>query len=61
VLHYLTVMGHVEGQEWKDFSEDVLYRDYYSLSVGKKLLVLQILCDHALECADMRASRILIS
>lgn len=55
VLHYLTVMGHVRGQEWKGFSEDVLYRDYYSLSVGKKLLVLQILCDHALECADLRA------
>ncbi|KAF7850519.1 hypothetical protein BT93_L5436 [Corymbia citriodora subsp. variegata] len=55
VLHYLTVMGHVRGQEWKGFSEDILHRDYYSLPVGNKLLALQILCDHALECADVRA------
>lgn len=48
-------MGHARGQEWKGFSVDVLHRDYYSLSVGKKLLILQILCDHALECADLRA------
>ncbi|XP_057955808.1 DDT domain-containing protein PTM isoform X2 [Malania oleifera] len=55
LIHYLTIMGYVEGPEWKGFYADVLDREYYSLPVGRKLLILQILCDDVLESAELRA------
>lgn len=54
MLHYLTVMGHVKGLEWRWFFDAVLERDYYSLSAGRKLLILQILCDDVLESTELR-------
>ncbi|GMH11112.1 hypothetical protein Nepgr_012953 [Nepenthes gracilis] len=55
LVHYLMVRGYLNGDEWKGFCVDVLQKDYCSLSVRKKLLVLQILCDDALESAEIRA------
>lgn len=55
VLHYLTVTGYMKGPEWRSFSDGVLEKDYYSLPAGRKLLVLQILCDEVLESTELRA------
>ncbi|KAL2937545.1 DDT domain-containing protein PTM [Bienertia sinuspersici] len=54
LVHYLMVMGHLNQKEWKGFYIDVLQKDYCTLSVGMKLMVLQILCDDALDTSDMR-------
>uniref|UniRef100_A0A2P2JY60 DDT domain-containing protein PTM n=1 Tax=Rhizophora mucronata TaxID=61149 RepID=A0A2P2JY60_RHIMU len=54
LVHYLTIMGHVKGLEWEEFYDDLLKREYYSLPVSKKLLILQILCDDVLESAAIR-------
>jgi hypothetical protein len=51
---YLTVMGYTKGPEWKGFFDEVLVREYYSLPAGKKLMILQILCDDVLESAEIR-------
>ncbi|GMG98484.1 hypothetical protein Nepgr_000324 [Nepenthes gracilis] len=55
LVHYLMVMGYLHGNEWKGFYVEVLEKDYCFLSVEKKLMVLQILCDDALESAEIRA------
>uniref|UniRef100_A0A803QKU9 Uncharacterized protein n=1 Tax=Cannabis sativa TaxID=3483 RepID=A0A803QKU9_CANSA len=55
MVQYLTIMRYTKGPEWKGFYEEVLGRDYYSLSVGRKLLILQVLCDDALDSAELRA------
>ncbi|KAJ0083367.1 hypothetical protein Patl1_30508 [Pistacia atlantica] len=55
VVHYLTLMGYTKGPEWKGFYNDALEREYYSLSTGRKLMILQILCDDALDCGEIRA------
>ncbi|XP_022752616.1 DDT domain-containing protein PTM-like isoform X2 [Durio zibethinus] len=49
------LMGYARGPEWKRFYKDVSKREYYSLPVIRKLMVLQLLCDDVLEYAEMRA------
>jgi len=55
LVHYLMVMDRLNGDEWKGFYTDVLEKDYCTLSVGTKLMVLQILCDAALDTEEIRA------
>nr|XP_043608955.1 DDT domain-containing protein PTM-like [Erigeron canadensis]XP_043608956.1 DDT domain-containing protein PTM-like [Erigeron canadensis] len=55
VVQYLMTMRYAEGEEWKDFYVNVLGKDYYTLSAGRKLRVLQILCDDASNSAELRA------
>lgn len=55
LVHYLMIMGHLNRKEWQGFYIDVLQKDYCTLSIGTKLMVLQILCDDALDAAEIRA------
>ncbi|PIA54807.1 hypothetical protein AQUCO_00901001v1 [Aquilegia coerulea] len=55
LVEYLVVMGYAKGPEWKGFYTVVLDGEYYSLSVTKKLMVMQILCDDVMESAELRA------
>ncbi|GJZ22787.1 DDT domain-containing protein PTM [Tanacetum coccineum] len=55
IVQYLTSMRYAEGPEWKEFYVTVLEKDYYTLSAGRKLTVLQILCDDASNSAELRA------
>ncbi|MBN8157046.1 hypothetical protein J0J30_23915, partial [Vibrio vulnificus] len=54
LLHYFTMMGYAKGHEWKGFHDDLLKRGYFALPVTWKLKILQILCDDALDCAELR-------
>ncbi|XP_071685524.1 DDT domain-containing protein PTM-like isoform X2 [Rutidosis leptorrhynchoides] len=54
VVQYLTTMRYAEGPEWKEFYSNVLEKDYYSLSAGRKLTVLQLLCDDASNSEELR-------
>uniref|UniRef100_A0A5B6ZD09 DDT domain-containing protein PTM n=1 Tax=Davidia involucrata TaxID=16924 RepID=A0A5B6ZD09_DAVIN len=54
LVQYLMVMGYAKGTEWRGFYIDVLESDYCTLSVGRKLIILQILCDDVLESAELR-------
>ncbi|KAL8089939.1 DDT domain-containing protein PTM-like [Apium graveolens] len=54
-VQYIMMMGYTGGLEWQGFYIDALQRDYYSLSVSKKLMILQILCDDALDSSELRA------
>lgn len=55
MVHYFTIMGYVKGPQWKGFYDDLWKREYYSLPVGRKLMILQILCDDILESVELRA------
>ncbi|XVE59499.1 hypothetical protein DITRI_Ditri05aG0050600 [Diplodiscus trichospermus] len=55
LVQYFMIMGYARGLEWKRFYEDVSKREYYSLPVSRKLMILQILCDDVLEYAELRA------
>uniref|UniRef100_A0A0A0KAZ9 PHD-type domain-containing protein n=1 Tax=Cucumis sativus TaxID=3659 RepID=A0A0A0KAZ9_CUCSA len=55
LVQYLTVMGHAKGLEWNGFYKHALGNEYYSIPAGRKLLVLQILCDEVLESGELRA------
>lgn len=55
LVQYLIAMGYTEGPAWKGFCADVFVREYYTLSVGRKLMVMQILCDDALDFEELRA------
>ncbi|KAF3455123.1 hypothetical protein FNV43_RR05571 [Rhamnella rubrinervis] len=55
LIQYLTVMEYAKGPEWKGFYDEVLDKEYYSLSTGRKLIILQILCDDVLDSAELRA------
>lgn len=48
-------MGYTDIPEWKGFYRDVFSKEYYMLSVGSKLRVLQILCDDIIDSAELRA------
>lgn len=54
LVQYLTMMGYTDKHELKGFYGDALQRDYYHLSAGRKLVVLQVLCDDALDSAELR-------
>lgn len=47
--------GYENGDEWKKLRAHCLESDYYTLSVGKKLTALQILCDDVLDTEELRA------
>ncbi|XP_022729201.1 DDT domain-containing protein PTM-like isoform X2 [Durio zibethinus] len=49
------VMGYARVPKGKGFYEDVSEREYYSLHVSRKLMILQLLCDDVLEYAELRA------
>ncbi|KZV47178.1 hypothetical protein F511_05229 [Dorcoceras hygrometricum] len=55
LVHYLLLMGYTNGPDWKDFHTHSLERDYYTLSAGRKLIVLQMLCDDVLDSDELRA------
>ncbi|KAG6417670.1 hypothetical protein SASPL_119855 [Salvia splendens] len=55
LVNYLIAMGHKNGDDWKELYAHCLERDYYTLSVGKKLITLQILCDDVLDTEELRA------
>ncbi|CAN1252578.1 DDT domain-containing protein PTM [Linum perenne] len=55
LVNYFTVMGYSKGLEWKGFHDDFLQREYYLLTAGRKLMILQILCDDVLDSAEMRS------
>lgn len=55
LVHYFTIMGYVKGHELKGFHDELWKREYYSLPVGRKLMILQILCDDVLDSAELRA------
>ena len=55
LVHYLMVMDYTDGPEWKGFFIHALEREYYTLSAGKKLLILQILCDDVLDSEELSA------
>ncbi|XAR60083.1 hypothetical protein NMG60_11033325 [Bertholletia excelsa] len=55
LVQYLMVMGYANGPEWKGFYTDTLEKDYYALPVGRKLMILQILCDNVLDSEELRA------
>ncbi|KAL6195903.1 hypothetical protein ACLB2K_031520 [Fragaria x ananassa] len=55
LVQYLTIMGYVKGPEWKGFFDEVLDREYYLLSVDRKLIILQIICDDVLGSREIRA------
>lgn len=48
-------MGHTNGPKWREFYDEVLVSEYSCLPVGRKLMILQILCDDVLESAEIRA------
>ncbi|XP_050140472.1 DDT domain-containing protein PTM-like isoform X2 [Malus sylvestris] len=54
LVQYLTIMGYTKGPDWRGFYNDVLGKEYYLLSVGRKLIILQILCDDVLDAKDLR-------
>ncbi|KAL0460748.1 UNVERIFIED_CONTAM: DDT domain-containing protein PTM [Sesamum latifolium] len=54
LVHYLMVMGYKNGPDWKGFYTHSLERDYYTLSAGKKLTILQILCEDVLDSEELR-------
>ncbi|XVF46841.1 hypothetical protein PTKIN_Ptkin03bG0060100 [Pterospermum kingtungense] len=55
LVQYFMVMGYAGESEWKRFYEDVSKREYYSLPVSRKLMILQHLCDDVLDYAELRA------
>lgn len=55
LVQYVTIMGYAKGPEWKGFYDEVLDKEYYLLSVGRKLMILQTLCDDVLDTRDIRA------
>ncbi|CAI0452662.1 unnamed protein product [Linum tenue] len=55
LVNYLTVMGYAKGSEWQGFHDDLLKKEYYLLTAGKKLMTLQVLCDDVLDSVEVRA------
>ncbi|CAH8307321.1 unnamed protein product [Eruca vesicaria subsp. sativa] len=55
LVQYFTAMGHARGPQWKWFYKFVLEMEYYSLPVGMKLKILQILCDDIFDVVDLRS------
>ncbi|KAK6926666.1 Zinc finger, PHD-finger [Dillenia turbinata] len=55
LVHYLIVMDYTTGHEWKGFFNNALEGEYYNLPVGRKLIILQILCDNIIDSEELRA------
>ncbi|CAI9778355.1 unnamed protein product [Fraxinus pennsylvanica] len=54
LVNYLMIMGYIDGPDWKGFYILSLERDYYTSSVGRKLMILQTLCDDILDSEELR-------
>ncbi|KAL9281212.1 DDT domain-containing protein PTM [Arabidopsis thaliana] len=54
LVQYFTAMGHASGPQWNIFNKFVVEIEYYSLPIGMKLKILQILCDDIFDVADLR-------
>ncbi|CAH8267449.1 unnamed protein product [Arabidopsis lyrata] len=54
LVQYFTAMGNVSGPQWNIFNKFVVEKEYYSLPIGMKLKILQILCDDIFDVADLR-------
>ncbi|KAK7262215.1 hypothetical protein RJT34_29778 [Clitoria ternatea] len=54
VIQYLVVSGYTNGPEWKTFYDEASSGEYYLLSVSRKLMILQILCDDVLESEELK-------
>ncbi|XP_023637871.1 DDT domain-containing protein PTM isoform X2 [Capsella rubella] len=54
LVQYFAAMGHASGPHWKIVNKFVVEMEYYSLPVGMKLKILQILCDDIFDVADLR-------
>ncbi|XP_058087295.1 DDT domain-containing protein PTM-like [Magnolia sinica] len=54
VVEYLLIMGYTKEQELKGFHDHVLKSEYYTMPAPTKLRILQILCDDALDSAELR-------
>ncbi|KAL8029669.1 hypothetical protein ABFX02_14G240300 [Erythranthe guttata] len=54
LVHYLMLMGYKKEHDWKGFYIHSLERDYYTLSAGQKLIVLQIICEDVLDSEELR-------
>ncbi|KAG4979921.1 hypothetical protein JHK85_033879 [Glycine max] len=52
-IQYLVVSGHTTAHEWRGFYKEVSTDEYYLLPVSRKLMILQILCDNALESEEI--------
>ncbi|XP_047328368.1 DDT domain-containing protein PTM-like [Impatiens glandulifera] len=55
LVQYLMVMGSATGPEWEGFYIDALERDYHALPTGRKLMVLQVLCNDVLDSSELRS------
>ncbi|KAF6150389.1 hypothetical protein GIB67_034088 [Kingdonia uniflora] len=55
LVEYLLIMGCTKGPDWRGIYINIIDSEYYSLSVAKKLMILQILCDSVIESAELRA------
>lgn len=55
VIQYLVVNGYTQGPDWKGFYDEVFSGEYYLLSVSRKLMILQILCDDVLDSEELKA------
>lgn len=55
MIQYLAINGYTKGPEWKGFYDEIFNGEYYLLPVSRKLIILQILCDDALECEELKA------
>lgn len=55
LVHYLMARGYKNGDDWKELYAHCLEKDYHTLSVGKKLTALQVLCDDVLDTEELRA------
>ncbi|KAI4386103.1 hypothetical protein MLD38_004065 [Melastoma candidum] len=51
---YLALMGYLKNRGWGGLDNEFPDKNYYCLPVGKKLLILQILCDDVLDCSELR-------
>lgn len=52
--HYLALTRYLKNQGWEGFDTEFPDKNYYRLPVGRKLLILQILCDDVLDCSELR-------
>ncbi|KFK33904.1 hypothetical protein AALP_AA5G076100 [Arabis alpina] len=55
LVQYFAAMGHASGPQWNFSYKFLVEMEYYSLPVGMKLKILQILCDDIFDVADLRS------
>lgn len=55
MVQYLTVMGYLKDPSLRGIYDDIFGKDYYQLPAGRKLMILQILCDDVLQALELRA------